>query len=364
MTKRHELIGDLRGFYADKTVLLTGVHGFKGATLAALLLELGVKKLVTAGLESDNNGLYRALELEARGVAVHSLDVRDHEGVTALFQASQPDVVFHLAAQPIVSIGYADPYTTFSSNVMGTVNVLDGVRGLARKVSAVMVTTDKVYKDQAKEAGYVEEDLLLGHDPYSASKSAAEHAIYSFNRSYFEATHGSAQAKLVSPCRAGNVIGGGDFSADRLIPDMARAMREAGSVYIRNFTAVRPYEHVLDAVFAYVILAAKQWEDESLVGAYNVGPNDESIMSNREVVEYFASRSAMQVVDEANGKVFHETQLLKLDSSKFRSTFSWEPYWASKEAILEHTFNWYKQWTEGATMSEVTFQQIKEFLGE
>src|SRR5690606_34807917 len=142
MTNRVELIEDLRSFYSDKTVLLTGVHGFKGATLAALLLELGVGRLVACGLESENNGLYRALALEAKGVEVHSLDVRDNEGMRALFASTNPDVVFHLAAQPIVSIGYSDPYTTFSSNVMGTVNVLDSIRQLETKVSAVMVTTD------------------------------------------------------------------------------------------------------------------------------------------------------------------------------------------------------------------------------
>ena len=364
MTSRTDLVASLRDFYSDKTVLLTGVHGFKGATLTALLMELGAKKLVTAGLESDNNGLYQALDLESKGVEVHSLDVRDHDGMVELFTATQPDVVFHLAAQPIVSIGYADPYLTFSSNTMGTVNVLDSIRGLDRKVSAVMVTTDKVYRDFSKAEGYVEEDLLLGHDPYSASKSAAEHAIYSFNKSYFEATHGSDKPKLVSPCRAGNVIGGGDFSADRLIPDMARAMKNSTPVFIRNFDAVRPYEHVLDAVFAYVILAAKQWDTVELAGAYNIGPNDESIMANREVIEHFEHNSDLQIVDEANGKTFHETHLLKLNSSKFRETFGWAPFWASKQDILTHTFDWYAKWVAGYNMSDVTFDQIKEFLGE
>lgn len=357
---RDSLISELREFYSGRSVFMTGGQGFKGAILIALLEELGAN-VVNVGLQRDDNILFSLLKPNLRAVS-YELDIRDHAAMVQHMAQANPDVVFHLAAQPIVSVGYADPYLTFSSNTMGTVNVLDGIRALPGKVSAVMVTTDKAYFNAEKVEGYVEDDLLLGHDPYSASKSAAEHAIYSFKKSYFDKTLETAEPKIVSPCRAGNVIGGGDFSVDRLVPDLARALDAGTGVPIRNFDAVRPYEHVLDAVFAYVILAARQWHDTGVSGAYNVGPNDESIMSNREVVDYFAAHGGVEVIDASGGAKFHETTLLKLNSGKFRTTFDWEPYWASKQAILQHTFDWYKKWADGEDMADFTQLQVREFL--
>lgn len=358
---RDKLVEELRGFYRDRKVFMTGGQGFKGAILIALLEELGAD-VVNVGLQREDNLLFPMLRNDLRATS-YELDVRDHDAVVQHMVEASPDVVFHLAAQPIVSVGYADPYLTFSSNTIGTVNVLDAIRTLPGKVSAVIVTTDKAYFNAEKVEGYTEEDLLLGHDPYSASKSAAEHAIYSFKKSYFDATVGTDNEKLVSPCRAGNVIGGGDFSVDRLVPDLAKAMKAGVGVPIRNFDATRPYEHVLDAVFAYVILAAKQWDNTDLVGAYNIGPNDESIMTNREVVTHFAN-GGTEIIDASGGGTFHETTLLKLNSGKFRDALNWEPYWASKEDILTHTFDWYKRWADGDDMSAFTRAQVKEFLND
>jgi CDP-glucose 4,6-dehydratase len=359
----HKETETLKRFYSDKTVLLTGVHGFKPSWLSALLVELGAKKIVAVGIPSDNNILYKILKVEEDGIDVRLLDVRDHDAMISLFLEVQPDVVFHLAAQAIVSAGYKDPYLTFSSNTMGTVNVLDGIRALDKKVSAVLVTTDKAYFDASKEEGYDEEDLLLGRDPYSASKSAAEHAIYCFNKSYFEDTLSTGAAKIVSPCRAGNVIGGGDFSADRLVPDMVRALDLISPVTIRNFVATRPYEHVLDAVYAYALLAYHQWMDSSVSGAYNIGPNDTSIMSNGEVIDYFEEHSSLQVNDMSDHSGFHETKLLKLNSSKFRQAFDWSPRWGTKQEILSRTFDWYNNWIHSNRgMKPYTYQQIREFL--
>ena len=357
---RTKLVENLRSFYGGRRVFMTGGQGFKGAILLALLEELGAS-VVNVGLQREDNLLFPMLRSHLR-CSSQELDVRERDGVRDAMAAANPEVVFHLAAQPIVSVGYADPYLTFSSNTLGTVNVLDAIRALPQKISAVIVTTDKSYFNAEKVEGYVEEDLLLGHDPYSASKSAAEHAIYSFKKSYFDATLGSETAKLVSPCRAGNVIGGGDFSVDRLVPDLARALASGEPVSIRNFDATRPYEHVLDAVFAYVVLAAGQWDDHGLVGPYNIGPNDESIMTNREVIEYFQTHGDLPVRDVSGGETFHETTLLKLNSNKFRSALNWAPHWATKEDILSHTFDWYQRWANGDSMADFTKLQVREFL--
>lgn len=361
-SSRTELVQELREFYRGRRVFLTGGQGFKGVILLALLHELGAE-VTNIGLTRDDNLLFPLLEKQLN-VKSSEVDVRDHDAVVQAIVESQADVVFHLAAQPIVSMGYADPYLTFSSNTMGTVNVLDGIRQLKHKTTAVIVTTDKAYFNAEQEEGYKEDALLLGHDPYSASKSAAEHAIYSFKKSYFDETLGTENELIVSPCRAGNVIGGGDFSLDRLVPDLARAMKSGVPVSIRNFDAVRPYEHVLDAVFAYVILAKKQWDDSSVAGAYNIGPNDESIMTNREVIDYFVNNGETPIQDDSGGKTFHETTILKLDSGKFRRAFQWEPHWASKSDILSKTFDWYAKWTAGADMAAFTQDQVREFLGE
>lgn len=359
-SSRNELIVKLKAFYKDRKVFVTGGQGFKGAVLLVLLEELGAK-VRNVGLQREDNLLFDILKGEI-STESFSLDVRDHDEVLEKMLTYNPDVVFHLAAQPIVSVGYEDPVLTFTSNTIGTVNVLDAVRHLPAKVSAVFVTTDKAYYNAEKSEGYTEDELLLGRDPYSASKSAAEHAIYSFKKSYFDATLGTSTEKIVSPCRAGNVVGGGDFSLDRLVPDLAKAIENKLPVHIRNFDAVRPYEHVLDALFAYVILAMEQWGDSALAGAYNVGPNDESIMSNREVVEYFHSHGGTPIIDDSNGKIFHETNLLKLNSKKFRSAFDWTPHWGSKADILHHTFIWYEKWAAHEDMAAFTKFQVKDFL--
>lgn len=351
---------ELRSFYSGRKVLVTGGQGFKGSILLAILNEFGAD-VRNIGLLRDDNLLFPMIE-DRINVDSSEIDVRDNDAVVKSIVDFQPDVVLHLAAQPIVSVGYSDPYLTFSSNVMGTVNVLDGVRKLDKKVSVVSVTSDKAFFNSENENGYVESDLLLGHDPYSASKSAAEHVIHSFKASYFDETLGTESEKIVSAARAGNVIGGGDFSVNRLVPDMARALKAGEAVHIRNFDAMRPYEHALDAVYAYLILAAKQWDDSSLSGPYNIGPNDESLMRNGEVVAYFDDYSELKIVDDSNGQIFHETTILKLDSGKFRSTFDWEPTWASKNEILKPTFDWYSAWAAGEDMAEYTLKQVSEFV--
>lgn len=357
---KDEEVAYLKDFYKDKTVLLTGIHGFKGAWLALMLRELGAKT-IGVGLHADDGLLFPMLDMTGLGIEHQILDIRDR-ALVDLVKDTRPDVIFHLAAQPIVSVGHEDPYLTYSSNVMGVVNLLDGVRALDNRVSVVNVTTDKCYHNVEKEEPYVEDDRLMGEDPYSSSKSCAELVSFSYRVSYFD-DYDSPNAKLLSTARAGNVIGGGDFALNRIIPDMARALAANEPVVIRNFDSIRPYEHVLDALYAYVVLAARQWDDPSLVGAYNIGPNDESVMRTRELTDYFAAHTPLKIVDGSAGRTFKESILLSLDSGKFRTTLDWAPTWAGKEEMLDKTLVWYQKWIQGdEDMTAVTLDQVREFL--
>ncbi|MDO5681537.1 MAG: CDP-glucose 4,6-dehydratase [Propionibacteriaceae bacterium] len=360
MQSKDDEVAYLRDFYRDKTVLLTGIHGFKGSWMALLLAELGAKT-IGVGLHADDGLLFPMLDLEGLGIESHILDIRDR-ALVDLVVDTRPDVIFHMAAQPIVSVGHDDPYLTYSSNVMGVVNLLDGVRGLDNRVSVVNVTTDKCYQNVEKEEPYLEDDRLMGEDPYSSSKSCAELVSYSYRVSYFDDNH-APDAKLLSTARAGNVIGGGDFALNRIIPDMARALAADEPVTIRNFDSIRPYEHVLDALYAYVVLAARQWDSSDLVGAYNIGPNTESVMRTRELTDYFAAHSPLKIVDGSEGRTFKESILLSLDSGKFRRTFDWTPTWAGKDEMLAKTLVWYQKWIEGdVDMTAFTTEQVREFL--
>lgn len=359
MSSKTEQVAFLREFYKGRKVLVTGVHGFKGSWLALLLEELGAT-VVGVGLQAPDGGLFPLLEFKNK-TQVYSMDVRDTL-TTRLIVEENPEVIFHLAAQPIVSVGYKDPYLTYSTNVLGTVNVLEGMRGLPGKTSMVNVTTDKVYQNIEKPEAYLEDDRLMGEDPYSSSKSCSELVAYSYRRSFFEETEGQ---KVLSTCRAGNVIGGGDFALNRIIPDMARALAKDEAVLIRNFDSIRPYEHALDALYAYVLLAARQWHDPALASAYNVGPNNENVMRTEELVNFFVEIAGLKVIDGSEGKTFHEAHLLSLDSAKFRNTFNWEPTWATKDEMLEKTLTWYQKWIHGGyNVTTMTTEQIKEFLND
>jgi CDP-glucose 4,6-dehydratase len=354
-----ERVPGLRDFYQGKKVLVTGHSGFKGSWLTALLTELGAE-VVGISLPLEGHELFKLLDSDRLPVTSHFMDIRDRS-IVELIAAISPDVVFHLAAQPIVSVGYQDPYGTFTSNVIGTVNVLDGVRAVEKRVSVVNVTTDKVYRNYEKAEGYREGDELMGQDPYSASKSAAEVVAYSYQKSFFEPSPESAK-KIMSTARAGNVIGGGDFSVDRIIPDLVAAWRWQEPLTVRNPESVRPYEHVLDAVFAYVILAAEQYATPALAGPYNIGPDSTSLMRTHELVDFFASRELVKAVYSDAPAAFKETHVLTLNSDKFRSAFAWKPEWESKDSILQHTLDWYSDWIAGYNATDITFKQIREFL--
>lgn len=345
-------------FYNSKRVLLTGHTGFKGMWLSLLLLRAGAE-VTGYALDAPTEGGREALERlgilkELRDVRG---DVRDFAALSRVFDAAQPDVVFHLAAQPIVRESYRQPVDTFAANVMGTVNLLECVRMSDTVRSALVVTTDKVYENKEWAWGYRENEPLMGYDPYSASKSCAELAVYSYRQSFF--ADGGVR---LSTARAGNVIGGGDFAPDRIIPDCIRAAVRGAVIDIRNPHSTRPYQHVLEPLSVYLMIAAQQTENPRLVGAWNVGPDDADCVTTGALADTFcrAWGAGARWQTHADGGP-HEAHFLKLDCSKLKAELGWQPRWHIREAV-EKTVEWAKAWEAGADMRAVTEQQIDAFF--
>lgn len=347
----------IRASYEGRKSVVTGGFGFKGTWLAFMLRMLGAEVAVVGHCDPESQFSGKILHSDF-GIEAYDMDVRSPH-IREVISEIAPNYVFHLAAQPIVLEGYQNPSETFSTNVMGTVNVLDAIRALQKPVSVVNVTTDKVYRDLGQEEPYVENDELRGLDPYSSSKSCSELVTFSYRESFFKDSD-----VVLSTCRAGNVLGGGDYSDNRIVPDIVRAMRSGESVGIRNFNSVRPYEHVLDALYAYLVLAAHQFELPELAGSYNVGPNDDCLMKTGEIVSYAQENFGLNVDDLSDPNAPHETTVLKLDSSLFRSTFNWEPLYNTKKSILETTFDWYNQVDVGSEVAAVTLDQVRSYLND
>ena len=346
-------------FYKGKRVFLTGHTGFKGMWLSLLLLRAGAE-VTGYALDAPTDGGREALRRlgilkEMRDVRG---DVRDLAALSCAFHEARPTVVFHLAAQPIVRESYRQPVNTFAVNVMGTVNLLECVRTSDTVRSALIVTTDKVYENKEWAWGYRENEPLMGYDPYSASKSCAELAVYSYRQSFL-----AAQDVRVSTARAGNVIGGGDFAPDRIIPDCIRAAVRGQTIDIRNPHATRPYQHVLEPLSVYLTIAARQTADASLVGAWNVGPDDADCVTTGELADIFCRTwgNGVRWRTHADGGP-HEAHFLKLDCSKIKRELGWRPRWHITEAV-EKTVAWAKAWDEGADMRMVSAEQIADFWG-
>ena len=355
---KRENIMEYLSFYRGKRVLLTGHTGFKGMWLALLLLRAGAE-VTGFALDAPTEGGREALRrlgvlkelCDLRG------DVRDADALGHAFAAARPEVVFHLAAQPIVRTSYRQPVETFAANVMGTVNVLECIRTSDTVRSALMVTTDKVYENKEWPWGYRENEPLLGYDPYSASKSCAEIAAHSYRQSFFA----DGRVRL-STARAGNVIGGGDFAPDRIIPDCIRAAVRGQVIDIRNPHSTRPYQHVLEPLSVYLMLAARQAENAALVGAWNVGPDDADCVTTGELADLFCRTWGGGTRWEAHADGGpHEAHFLKLDCSKIKSELGWKPRWHIAEAV-EKTVEWAKAWEAGADMRALTEEQIEAFF--
>ena len=316
-------------FWKNRKVFITGHNGFKGTWLCEILNFLG-SEVMGYSLECcSEQSAYRIIGTENR-VNSETGDVRDYEHIYQSIFDFEPEIVFHLAAQPIVRESYINPRYTYDTNVMGTVNVLEAIRNTDTVKSVVNITTDKVYDNKEWCWGYRETDVLDGFDPYSNSKSCSELVTHSYIRSFF-----SERNISVSTARAGNVIGGGDFAADRIIPDCVRAAVNGEKIIIRNPYSVRPYQHVLEPLFAYMIIAEKQYEDKSYSGNYNIGPKPENCVTTGEIADLFCSSwgdEALWInVSEKNAS--HEANFLKLDCSKIQNTFQWESLWNISDSV-------------------------------
>jgi CDP-glucose 4,6-dehydratase len=316
-------------FYKNKKVFITGHTGFKGTWLCHILLRAEADITGYALEPSVMPSLFRETNLEKSIRSVYG-DIRNRDRLIQTIQKSNPDICFHLAAQPLVRRSYKEPILTYETNVMGTVNVFEALRGTPSVRSFVHVTTDKVYENKEWAWGYRENDNLCGHDPYSNSKSCGELVTSCYRNSFFS----KADAPAVSTSRAGNVIGGGDDAEDRIIPDCIRAVKTGKFVILRNPHSVRPYQHVLECLRGYLLLAEKQYTDKSLEGAYNFGPDDRNCVTTGTLADIFCSawgEGASWVTEDNGGP--HEANFLKLDCSKAKSVLGWKHRWDINTAV-------------------------------
>lgn len=346
---------DLR-FYKGKKVLLTGHTGFKGSWMSVVLVNAGAKVIGYSSCSKDEIRLFDLCNIKEKIIHIKG-DVRDLHHLKAVFEENQPEIVIHMAAQPLVRLSYEEPVDTYETNVMGTVNILECVRLNPCVKSFLNVTTDKVYENKEWEWGYRENEPLDGYDPYSNSKSCSELVTHSYKNSFF-----SDGRIAISTARAGNVIGGGDFAKDRIIPDCVRSALKHKDIIVRNPYSTRPYQHVLEPVCAYLMIAAKQYQDEKYAGYYNVGPDDRDCFQTGALVDTFVKHwgEDLKWIDCYDGGP-HEANFLKLDCSKLKSTFGWSPHWDLDTAIA-NVVEWTKCWNVGGDVRACMNKQIEEYL--
>lgn len=342
-------------FYKGKKVLITGHTGFKGTWLTKILVNMGAEVLGYSRCSEKDPSLFELSGVKERIIHVKG-NVCDYGQLQETFRYFQPEIVLHLAAQPIVRESYSEPRSTYETNVMGTVNVLEAVRNTQAVKSVVIVTTDKVYRNNEWVWGYRENETLDGFDPYSNSKSCAELVTGSYRRSF-------PALPPISTARAGNVIGGGDFAKDRIIPDCVRAIQRGEPVLIRNPYSIRPYQHVLEPLFAYLLIAEKQEETPSVSGAYNIGPDENDCVTTEKLVKLFCQNwgdgAAWYAAREQN--TLHEANNLRLDCSRMKSVFGWKPKWHI-EKCMEQTVRFCKIWLNGGNVKQEMVEEIQRYL--
>jgi CDP-glucose 4,6-dehydratase len=342
-------------FYSGKRILITGHTGFKGSWLTLWLHELGAD---ITGIALPSDGQLNHFDLLELPIDDRRCDIRNVEGIKQIFKEKSPEVIFHLAAQPLVRRSYKDPLETWSTNVMGTANILEACRQNESVNAIVVVTTDKCYQNQEKTRGYHELDSLGGHDPYSASKAGAELVA----ASYRDAFYNTKSKPLLATARAGNVIGGGDWSEDRLIPDIIRAIELNHSLEIRSPSSTRPWQHVLESLYGYLLLGQKLLSgDKAFAEAWNFGPNLDGNRSVAEVLNKLQStwkELQWKVSDQPQP---HETKLLYLDNTKAKSKLNWNPVWNIDEALLQ-TASWYQAWMGAKKV--ISRQQLTDFIAK
>jgi CDP-glucose 4,6-dehydratase len=354
----------MKNFFKGKKILITGHTGFKGAWLSQILLEFGADVVGVSLPVATSPSLFGVLGLEKR-TRTHYQDIRDFNSLKKIFEKEKPEIVFHLAAQALVRDSYDDPLATFSSNVMGTANVLQAIKEVGGVKAAVIITTDKVYANNELPNPYRETDPLGGYDPYSSSKAAADIVTSSYIKSFFNIKDfGGKHNTLVAIARAGNVIGGGDWANDRLVPDMVRAIYDRKEeVVLRSPKAVRPWQHVLDPLRGYLMLAQELHEKNiAIVGAWNFGPSPEESITVEELV-----KEAIKILETGSYRVEndiakHEAGLLTLDINKAKSELKWEPLVTFAQSI-KMTFDWYREYHEQRDqIVEFTDKQIRDYF--
>lgn len=342
-------------FYRGKRIFVTGHTGFKGSWLCAVLAMAGAE-VTGFVLPPEGESLWTLAGLKGCIRSVYG-DIRGLDRLRAAFQEARPEIVFHLAAQPIVRESYRDPVGTYHTNVMGTVHILECVRQSDSVYSVLNVTTDKVYENRQWPWGYRETDILNGYDPYSNSKSCSELVTSSYRSSFL-----NGRGVAVSTARAGNVIGGGDFAAGRIIPDCVRAVRTGRPIQIRNPCSVRPYQHVLEPLSAYLLIAQRQYEDKKAAGNYNVGPDSRDCLTTGELADLFCRCWGGEARWEHVGDEGpHEERVLRLDCSKIQRDLGWTPRWHT-DCAVEKTVAWTKAWLGGADVPTVMERQIDMFF--
>lgn len=344
-------------FYKGKNVFITGHTGFKGSWLSRMLIQAGANVTGYSLPAPTNPNLFSLANIETN---MHSIigDVRNFQALRKAICESRPEIVLHLAAQPLVRESYDRPVYTYETNVMGTVNLLECIRQTSTVRSFLNVTTDKVYHNNEWEWGYRENEPLDGFDPYSNSKSCSELVTHSYKNSFF-----TDNCVAISTARAGNVIGGGDFASDRIIPDCVRAVESGKSIDVRNPYSTRPYQHVLEPLFAYLMIAQKQYEDGKYTGWYNVGPDECDCVTTGELVDLFCQKwgDGLSWGNQSEKEFPHEANFLKLDCSKIKSVFGWNPRWHIEDAI-GLTAAWTKVWLQHGDIPAEMDRQIRIYM--
>ena len=351
-------------FWKGKRVLITGHTGFKGSWLSLWLQSMGAKVVGYALSPSTQPSLFEVAKI-GEGMTSIIGDIRDLEHLHAVFLEHRPEIVFHMAAQPLVRYSYIEPVETYSTNVMGTVNLLEAVRTSKTVKAVVNVTSDKCYENREWAWGYRENEPMGGYDPYSNSKGCAELVTSAYRNSYFHPEKYNEHGVALASGRAGNVIGGGDWAEDRLIPDMIRAIMQGKSVSIRNPLSTRPWQHVLEPLSGYLLLAQKLYDEgPNFAEAWNFGPNDDDAKPVQWILDALTNNwgeGARWKLD--NGDHPHEAHYLKLDCSKAKSRLHWQPKWSLSIAI-DQICTWHKAHLASADMQAICLHQIKQYQAE
>ena len=350
---------NIKDFYRNKKIFVTGHTGFKGTWLSNVLIQMGAE-VTGYSNHIEAQSLY---DITGTNLKMNSIiaDVRNLDALKYAIRKSEPQIVIHMAAQALVKSSYENPVYTYETNVIGTVNILEALRDIKSIKSVVNVTTDKVYENKEWEWGYREEDILCGKDPYSNSKSCSELVTSSYRQSFFS----SLTSPSISTARSGNVIGGGDFSKDRIIPDCIKHASVGECIIVRNPNSIRPYQHVLDCLYGYLLLAARQYENKDIEGCYNFGPSDRSVISTGELVDIFCRAwGNNQKWKSISSDGPYEANFLKLDSSKSKATLGWNPKLDIETAVLK-TVEWSKAYIlehDKNRSNEIMDKQIREYF--